>query len=123
MILFEITGDEKHPAYQDLEISNGNRQYDFLRSIAGASLAVGRPFLSNRILKALNFHAIACLHISAGEFRPCAVEVGDYRLPEPYQVPDLMADFTNLLLRNLRFRERLAAWNNDPSRATASQSY
>jgi hypothetical protein len=44
VILFEITNSESDPAYQALEIANGNRQYDFLRSMVLASLALGRPF-------------------------------------------------------------------------------
>jgi hypothetical protein len=54
VILFELTGSENHPVYQSLEISNGNRQYDFLRSIVVSSLAMGRPFLSQHVIKALN---------------------------------------------------------------------
>lgn len=99
MILFEITGNEQHPTYQELEISNGNRQYDFLRSIVAASLAMGRPFLSSHIVKALNFHAITCLHTNAGEYRPCAVTVGDYQPPEHYRVQALMDDFINMVNR------------------------
>jgi fido (protein-threonine AMPylation protein) len=95
VIIFEAVGTESHPVYQDLEVENGTRQYDFLRSIVKAALATGRPFLSNTILKAFNFQAIACLHVSAGEFRPCPVQVGDYLPPEHYRVPELMADFTN----------------------------
>jgi len=99
VILFEITGQEDHPAYQALEISNGNRQYDFLRSIVEAALATGRPFLSQHILKALNFQAITCLHTSAGEYRPCEVTVGDYHPPAHYQVQALMDDFVNQVNR------------------------
>lgn len=95
MILFEITRNEAHPAYQALEIANGNRQYDFLRSIVAASLAVGRPFLSQHVIKTLNFHAITCLHTNPGEYRPCPVTVGNYRPPEHYQVQALMDDFVN----------------------------
>src|SRR5215216_774665 len=65
MILFELTQSEQHSAYQDLEIANGNRQYDFIRSLVIAALAVQRTFLSQTIIKALNFHAIACLHTHA----------------------------------------------------------
>lgn len=95
MILHEIVGGEDHPVYQSLEVSNGNRQYDFLRSIVLASLAVGRPFLSQQILKALNFHAIACLHTNAGEYRPCPVRVGEYLPPDHFRVHALMDDFVN----------------------------
>lgn len=95
MILFELTGSEQDPAYQALEISNGNRQYDFLRSIVAASLAAERPFLSQHVIKALNFHAITCLHTNAGEYRPCPVSVGDYRPPEAFRIQALMDDLVN----------------------------
>jgi len=109
MIISEIVGfDEKHPIYQDLEISNGTRQYDFLRSIVQASLAVQRPFLSSHILKALNFQAITCLHTSAGEYRPCNVTVGTHSPPEPYRVQGLMDDFVNTVNRNWEVSESVA---------------
>lgn len=100
MILFEIAGSEQLPAYTDLEISNGSRLYDFLQSIVTAALAIDRPFLSSTLLKALNFHAIACLHTNAGEYRPCTVFVGNHNPPEPYRVDALMDDFLNQVNRN-----------------------
>lgn len=99
MILFELVQSEEHPAYQELAVANGNRQYDFLRSIVVASLTVGQPFLSQHILKALNFHAITCLHTNAGEYRPCPVQVGNYHPPEHYRVNALMDDFVNRVNR------------------------
>ena len=100
MILFELTGSEAHPAYQTLEISNGERQYDFLRSIVLASLSLNKAFLSQGVVQALNYHAIGCLHHNAGEYRPCPVTVGTYTPPEPFRVPALMDDFTNEVNRN-----------------------
>jgi len=101
VIIFEIVGGtEQHPVYQDLEISNGTRQYDFLRSLVDASLAVQRPFISSHIIKALNFQAITCLHTNAGEYRPCAVTVGNHLPPEHYRVQALMDDFVNTVNRN-----------------------
>ena len=100
MIIFELTGREDHPVYQQLEVSNGNRQYDFLHSTVLASLAMGRPFLSQHIIKAFNFQAITCLHINAGEYRPCPVSVGAHAGPEHYRVPALMDDFVNVVNRN-----------------------
>lgn len=81
-------------------MANGNRQYDFLRSLVVASLAVGRPFLSQHVIKALNFQAITCLHTAAGEYRPCPVTVGDYVPPEHYRVVPLMDDFVNMVNRS-----------------------
>lgn len=97
MILFELTNTESHPLYQSLEIANGNRQYDFLRSIVTIAIGASRPFLSQTIIKALNFQAIACLHTNAGEFRPCQVCVGDHIPPQHYRVQALMDDFVNTL--------------------------
>ncbi len=80
-------------------IENGNRHYDFLRSIVVASIEMGRPFLSQQILKSLNFHAIVCLHTHAGEYRPCQVTVGNHEPPAFFQVIPLMDDFINDLNR------------------------
>jgi Fic family protein len=99
VILFELVGTEDHPVYEELEISNGNRQYDFLRSVVLASLKVGKPFLSQHVIKALNFQAITCLHTNAGEYRPCPVIVGDYEPPAHYRVTALMDDFVNTVNR------------------------
>lgn len=95
MILFEIVENEKHPAYQNLSIDNLERQYDFLRSIITAALAVKRPMVSTAIIKALNAHAISCLHVNAGEYRPCQVTVGNHEPPAHYRVPELMNAFVN----------------------------
>lgn len=95
MILHEIVGNEQDPTYQRLEVENGNRQYDFIRSIVTAALALNRPMLSLEIIKALNYHAISCLHVSAGEFRPCAVTVGNHRPVEFWQVPARMELFVD----------------------------
>lgn len=98
MILFELVGQtESHPAYEALEVENGNRQYDFIRSIVSASIAVQRPMLSSVVIKALNFHAITCLHTNAGEYRPCPVSVGNHTPPEHYRVGALMDDMINMV--------------------------
>ena len=112
VILFDLVRDnEQNPIYQKLTIENGNRQYDFLQSIVGATLAVERPFLSSQILKALNFHAIACLHSYAGEWRPWIVEVGNHKPPLHHRVDALMEDFVNLVNRE---------WKNTDAVALAS---
>lgn len=100
MILFDLSGTEANPIYQSMAISNGDRQFSFLQSLVDAALTSGQPFLSETILKALNFHAIACLHTSAGQFRPCEVTVGQHMPPPYFQVPGLMENFTNLINRS-----------------------
>lgn len=100
MIIYELTNTENHPVYQSLEVANGNRQHDFLKSIVAASLAMGRPFLSQHVIKALNFQAITCLHISAGEYRPWGVTVGQHQPPPHYRVPAAMDDFVNMVNRS-----------------------
>ena len=104
MFLFEIVGNEAHPVYQKLAVENLDRQYSFLQSVVEASLAIEHPMLSIEIIKALNYHAISCLHVSPGEFRPCPVHVGQgdqqFHPPEHFQVPALMQMFTNQVNRS-----------------------
>lgn len=100
MILFELTNTENHPVYRALEVANGNRQYDFLRSIVAAALDMQRRFLSQHVIKAFNFQAITCLHIEPGEYRPCPVSVGEHTPPPHYRVPALMDDFVNVVNRS-----------------------
>lgn len=95
MFVFELVENESHPIYQKLAVENLDRQYSFLQSIVEASLGLNQPMLSIEVVKALNYHAISCLHVSPGEFRPCPVHVGTYRPPEHFQVPALMQMFTN----------------------------
>jgi fido (protein-threonine AMPylation protein) len=95
MIVYEISNTEDHPVYQELQISNTERQYSFLLSIIKASIDLERPFLSTQVMKALNFHAITCLHTHAGEYRPCMVKVGEYEPPMQHSVSALMDDFVN----------------------------
>lgn len=100
MILFELALTENNPVYQTLAISNGTRQYDFLNSVVLAALDINKPFLSQVVIKALNFHAITCLHVNAGEYRPCPVFVGQHKPPDAYRVPALMDDFVNEVNRH-----------------------
>jgi Fic family protein len=103
MILADLVAGENDPRYQALEAANGERHYDFLKSIVSTGLDVGRPYLSSTVIKALNFHAIACLHVAAGEYRPCPVTVGtgadQYDPPPHYRVQALMDDMVNMVNR------------------------
>lgn len=95
MFIIDLVGNEQHPVYQDLHIANLNRQYDFLRSAVLASIALQRPLISLEVIRALNYHAISCLHANAGEWRPCKVTVGEYTPPAFHQVPGLMNMFVD----------------------------
>ncbi|MPS30528.1 MAG: cell filamentation protein Fic [Alcaligenaceae bacterium] len=97
MIVFELTNTEDHPIYRELEASNGSRQYDFLRSMVLAAVQAQQVWLSQQIIKALNYQAIACLHTNPGEFRPCPVRVGSYLPPEHFRVQAQMDSFVNLV--------------------------
>lgn len=99
MFIYELAESETHPVYEKLAVENGARQYDFLKSVVEASLAIGTPFLSQSVIKALNFHAITCLHTNAGELRPCEVTVGNHRPPQRHRVQALMDDFVNRVNR------------------------
>ena len=99
MNLFELGGGEKNELYQELQLSNTVRQYDFLRSIVLVALKAERPYFSQAIIKALNYHAISCLHTNAGEYRPIEVEVGEFQPPLHHRVSPLMDDFVNLVNR------------------------
>lgn len=64
--------------------------------------------LSIEVIKALNYHAVSCLHANAGEFRTWPVSVGDpskaadpnaFQPPLHIQVPPLMQMFTNQVNR------------------------
>ena len=105
MIVFELVGcNEGHPEYQGLEASNTSRQLDFLESSISSALRLKQPFLSQTVICALNYHAIACLHPFAGQFRPHDVQVGTgqdrFVAPEHYRVPSLMDDFVNQVNRH-----------------------
>ena len=93
--IYLIPQNHHDPAYQGLALDNLQRQYHFLRSVINAAVATGRPMISTTLIKALNAHAIACLHVKAGEYRPCEVTVGNYDPPQHFRVPDLMNDFIN----------------------------
>jgi len=113
MIIFELAeNDESHVVYHQLTIENGERLYDFLKSIIDAAIALERPYLSSQVIKALNYHAIACLHSHAGEYRPCSVRVGSHQPPEEFRVQALMDDFVNQINRNWDLLDplQLAVW-------------
>ncbi|MEM9600274.1 MAG: Fic family protein [Pseudomonadota bacterium] len=116
MILFDLTQSEANPAYQKLQVSNLDRQYDFLRSIVDASIEMERPYLSQAVIKAFNYHAIVCLHSDAGVFRRSEVKLSDqpdaHKPPMSIYVQGLVDDFVNQVNYNLQSTDSvtLATW-------------
>ena len=96
----ELTGTEEHPDYRRLEYANTVRQLHFLETMVTVVINLDRGFLSQSLIKALNYHSIACLHVNAGEYRPCKVCVGEFVPPESFLVNALMDDFVNIVNAN-----------------------
>ena len=80
-----------------MKAANDFRHYHFLNSLIETGPQIDRPFLSESIVKAINFHAIVGLHHFAGQYRTFPVEVADRGFPEHYRVAALMDDLVNLL--------------------------
>lgn len=91
MVITDIVGeDENHPVYKELARTNGIRHYNFLDSIISTSLTIRHYAVTEGLIKSLNYHAIACLHKGAGEYRNVQVIVGNYTPPSHSQVPGRM---------------------------------
>ena len=100
MIIHELVNEsETHPVYRKLDAANRQRQLDFFKDLVEAAIQSGTPFLSQTVIKALDFHAIGCLHAFAVQFRPFEVTVGDYEPPMHIRVPSLMYDMVNRVNR------------------------
>ena len=95
MNIYDLEGTEDDPVYQELAATNLARHYDFLESMIEAAIASGRPWLSQSLIKALNFHAIVGLHHEAGRYRSHEVTVGGFEPHPHYRVEPLMDDFVN----------------------------
>lgn len=97
MILSHVVpSDERSPVYQRLRDSNTRRQYQFLESMVHTCLEVKKPMVSTTLIKALNYHAIACLQVYAGEYRPCPLGKGKkYKPPDHWFIPEFMNSFVN----------------------------
>lgn len=99
MDLFELEGGELNPIYQKVEGENNPRHYSFLESMIEAAVASDRQWISQSLIKAINFHAIAGLHYEAGQYRSHEVTVGPHTPPRFYRVVPLMDHFVNQVNR------------------------
>ena len=95
MNLYEIEQSEENPVYRQVAASNNQRHHDFLLSMIQSAIDSGKPWLSESLIKAINFHAIVGLHREAGQYRSVEVAVGNFDPPRSYRVSGLMEDFVN----------------------------
>ena len=100
MNLYESGNTENDPVYRRLAAANNARYYGFVRSIVEAAIGSGKLWLSQSIIKAINFHAIVGLHYEAGRYRSHDVTVGDYAPPPHYLVEPLMDELVNEVNRS-----------------------
>lgn len=110
MELINLPGGEGHPVYQRVHEENIERHYDFLISMIRASLDSEQAFLSHSLIKALNFHAIACLHHEAGQYRSQEVTVLEkdtvsYKPPKSCKVAPLMNDLVYSINENWNIQD------------------
>ena len=98
-----ITLGEEHPVYQRLAAENGARHYEFVHSMVESALSSSQAWLSESLIKAINFHAIAGLHPEAGQYRVRPVYVAAqgnvasavFSPPSEYEVVPLMENLVN----------------------------
>ena len=116
MILFDWGSEtETNQLYIKLATENLDRQISFLKSTVETAIDSKREMLSQTLIKALNFHAIACLHPDAGIYRtyPVCVFGPDgknvvYEPPVHARVTSLMDDMVNVV--NREWKDKEAVW-------------
>ena len=65
-------------------------------------ISCNRNKVLNGLIPVLHYHAIACLHVNAGEFHPCEVVLDSHEPPLHYLLPELRNDFVSELNRSWR---------------------
>lgn len=108
MDLVSLGFRENDIVYRQLESANHTRCHSFMHSMISTAIAIDQKRVSEGLIKAVNFHAIAGLHAEAGAYRtvPVVVEntVGEviYVPPPNDQVPLMMEGFVATLEESLR---------------------
>jgi fido (protein-threonine AMPylation protein) len=100
MDLFAKYQDEQHAVYQQLESANTVRYYGFLTSMIESAIASDQLWVTEPLVKAINFHAIVGLYPNAGVYRTEPVFVGNYTPPEFHEVEPLMGNAVTALNSN-----------------------
>lgn len=103
MDLITLGFQENDIVYRQLESANHTRCHSFMHSMISTAIAIDQRHVSEDLIKAVNFHAIAGLHAEAGTYRTVPVVVQDTAgeviyLPPPHdQVPLMMEGFVATL--------------------------
>ena len=92
MNLISLPGGESNQAYAEMAAANLARHYDFLRSVIQVATKVGTYEVSHSLIKALNSHAVAALHDTAGAYRPGSVTVAGQKFPPPAEEVETLMD-------------------------------
>lgn len=135
--LFKWTRCEDHEVFRAMEAQNGARLYDFLRSAVVAHCRINRPILSDTLIRAFNFQALAFLVDDAGEYRrhdETNIVCGGRQPAEAVLLPELMRTMVQAIdaARDIMDPVALAAFTlwrvyalhpfNDGNKRTASAS-
>ena len=99
MHLRGLEGGEENPAYQRMATDNYARHFSFLLSAVQAAVDTKHIGLSESLIKAINLHAIVCLHREAGDYRSVQVTVGEFEPPAHGEVNSLMGNLIEVVNR------------------------
>ena len=100
MDLFARCQDEQNLVYQTMEAENRIRYSSFLVSVIQSAVASDQEWLSEDLIRAINFHAIVALYPNAGEYRSEQVYVGNH-VPTPTdEIPALMTEMVATVNQN-----------------------
>ena len=97
MDLFARYGTEGHEVYRHVEAANHYRHSGFLISMIESAVMSGQPYLTEALIKAINYHAIVALYAEAGQYRTVPVIAGDFSPPPWSSVPSLMEEMVQTL--------------------------
>lgn len=103
MFIFPLVKNNKtNPIYTAMAVSNLKRLQTFLDSAIVAATQLHHRKVTHDLIKALNYHAIVCLHEFPGEYRKSkARKLKNYQPPSANEVQGLMNDFVEDINQNI----------------------
>ena len=101
MDLFARYGTEDNDVYRLVEAANQYRHSGFLMSMIESAVMSGQPYLTEALIKAINYHAIVALYAEAGQYRTIPVKAGDFAPPHHLDdIPSVMKEMVQTLRDN-----------------------